>query len=499
VMSQGKTGAVLSYLNIIFKNIVTFMYTPFLLRYVGQADYGLFQMTNSVIMSLSLLSMGFSSAYVRFYMMYKVHNYNSKIKKLNALYIIIFSLISFVALIIGLLLVANTNNIYSQSLNNHELELTKRLMLVMVLNVAITFISSVFDSNITVNEKFIFQQGRQLMQTFLVPMICVPLVLLGVGVISIVLTQLLVTFVFFVLNVRYCLTTLGMKFEFYDLPFSLLKQLAIFSLYIFLNQIVDLINNNMPNFILGITQGARMVATFAIAIQVKNMFFMLSTSLSSIFVPKVNAMVNEKVGTEKLTDIMIKVGRIQMLLLFFVLGGFIILGKFFVKVWAGNENSGAYYLVILMVLPSIIPLSQNLGIEIQKAMNKHKFRSVVYIIFALINILVTYWGSIYFGLIGASIGYVISVVFATGIFMNWYYYKRIHLNIKRYWVETSKVVFPFIVSTLSLFILRLYTGVNSMSAFVIFGVLYVFVYLFLFFKFTANEYEKNIFLEIIKR
>ena len=71
--SQRKYGAMLSYLNIIIKNLINFIYTPLLLRLAGQNEYGLFQMTNSVAMSLSLLSMGFSSAYVKFYMTYKVN------------------------------------------------------------------------------------------------------------------------------------------------------------------------------------------------------------------------------------------------------------------------------------------------------------------------------------------------------------------------------------------------------------------------------------------
>lgn len=499
MISQRKTGAILSYLNIIAKNIVNFLYTPFLLRYVGQSDYGLFQMTNSVMISLSLLSMGFSSAYIRFYMVYKVHNEEKKIRKLNSLYIIIFSIISVLALIIGLVLVINTNKIYGRSLSYRELELTKYLMLVMVLNVSIAFISSVFDSNITVNEKFVFQQGRQLIQTFIVPAICIPLVLLGVGVLSMVVTQLLVTVLFLILNIKYCLTKLNMRFYFHDLPFDLLKELSLFSFYIFLNQIVDLANNNAPNFILGITRGAKMVATFAIAIQIKNMFFMLSTSLSGIFVPKVNAMVNEDYGTKELTDIMIKVGRIQMSLLFFVLGGFIAIGKFFVQIWAGDENIEAYYLIILMVLPSIIPLSQNLGIEIQRAMNKHKFRSIVYLLFAVLNIAITFFGSIHYGLIGASVGYVITILLANGLLMNWYYLVKMHLDMKRYWLETVKVTVPFVITTLLMLVLQLYVNVESLSRFLAFGILYVIIYIVIYLRFIANKYEKNLLLSYIRR
>ncbi|WP_300560913.1 oligosaccharide flippase family protein [Companilactobacillus sp.] len=497
--NQRKLGAVLSYINIIAKNLVTFLYVPFLLRFVGQSNYGLFQMTNSVMVSLSLLSMGFSSAYVKFYITYKVNKQYDQLKKLNALYLILFGGISLVALIIGGILVLNTGAIFGRSLNASEIRLTTYLMAIMVFDVAITFISSVFDSNITVNEQFIFQQSRQLMQTFLVPIICIPLVFMGVGVLSIEITQISVTILFLIINVNYCLKKLNMRFDFTNVDFSLLRDLGLFSFFIFLNQIVDLVNNNVPNFILGMFQGAKMVATFAIAVQVKNMFFMLSTSLSSVFVPKVNQLVNLDKSKTVLTDLMIKVGRMQMALLFFVLGGFIVVGKFFVRIWAGAENIEAYYLIILMVLPSIIPLCQNVGIEIQRAMNKHIFRSIVYVVFAIVNIVITVVGSIYFGLIGASLGYVITILCANGIAMNWYYSKKMGLEIGRYWSETTKILVPFVVATIPLMLVQNSVVVDSLTRFIIFGLVYSVIYIAIYLKFTINSTEKQLLLGFFKR
>lgn len=498
-MSQRKSGAILSYLNIIAKNLVAFLYVPFLLKYVGQSDYGLFQMTNSVMLSLSLLSMGFASAYVKFYISYKVKGDYEQLKKLNALYLILFGFISVIALIIGSIIVINTKAIFGRSLDLSEIRVMKYLMSIMVLDVSITFISTVFDSNITVNEKFIFQQSRQLMQTFLVPIICVPMVFMGMGVISIEVTQILITTIFLFLNVNYCLKKLNMTFDFSDLDFSLLKKLGTFSFFLFLNQIVDLINNNAPNFILGIFQGAKMVATFSIAVQFKNMFFALSTALSSVFVPKVNRLVNLNQSTTELTNLMIKVGRIQMAILLFVLGGFIVVGKFFVRLWAGSENTEAYYLIILMVFPSILPLCQNIGIEIQRAMNKHIFRSIVYIIFAVVNIVITIFGSIYFGLIGASLGYVITILCANGIAMNWYYSKKMGLEIGRYWSETTKILVPFAVATIPLMFVQNSIVVNSFTRFVIFGLVYSAIYVAFYLKFTINNTEKQLLLGFFKR
>ncbi|SMH69112.1 Putative membrane protein involved in the export teichoic acid [Latilactobacillus curvatus] len=490
--SQRKIGAVLSYFNIVLKNIVNFLYTPFLLRYVGQGDYGLFQMTNSVMISLSLLSMGFSSAYVKFYISYKVKKDQEKINKLNALFLLLFLTISFIALIIGGGLIANINLFFGASLSSRELRLTKYLMVVMVLSIAITFISSVFDSNITVNEQFAFQQSRQLIQTLLVPVICIPLVLLGVGVLSIVLTQFIVTLIFLIINVNYCIRKLEMSFNFNKLPIGLLKSLTAFSFFIFLNQMVDIVNNNSPNFILGMFKGARLVATFAIANQIKNMFFMLSTSLSSIFVPQINILVNKDEGKDELTNLMIKVGRIQSAILFCVVGGFISIGRYFVLIWAGKENLDAYLLVIVMVLPSIIPLSQNVGIEIQRAMNKHIFRSIVYSIFAVINIIVTIIGIKYIGLMGAALGYVISILLANGILMNWYYQVKMNLNMKKYWRMTTGILIPFFVATGVSLLIGNIIEVNSLVKFIIVGLIYLIIYSIIYLKFIATDYERNL-------
>ena len=60
--SQRKAGALLGYANILAKNLVNLVYTPMLLSYVGQADYGVFQSSNSFVFSLTLLSFGFSEA-----------------------------------------------------------------------------------------------------------------------------------------------------------------------------------------------------------------------------------------------------------------------------------------------------------------------------------------------------------------------------------------------------------------------------------------------------
>ena len=41
--NQRRIGVILGYINIVTKNLVNLAYTPMLLAFIGQADYGVFQ------------------------------------------------------------------------------------------------------------------------------------------------------------------------------------------------------------------------------------------------------------------------------------------------------------------------------------------------------------------------------------------------------------------------------------------------------------------------
>ena len=497
--SQRKSGAFLAYFNIILKNLVIFLYTPFLLRYLGQSEYGLYQMTNSVITSLSLLSMGFSGAYIRFYTRSRIAKDEEGIKQLNGMYLLLFMGMGVIAIILGGILVTNTELIFENSFTPDQLRTTKLLMSIMVLNIALTFPSSVFDSNIMVHEQFLFQQTRQIMQTILLPVLTIPLVMLGFQSVSIVVVQTFITIVFLLLNMQYAIRKLGMRFKFRNLPFHMLAEVATFSFFIFLNQIVDLVNNNVPSFIVGIYSGPEDVATYAVAMQIKSLFFMLSVTLSNVFIPYVNNLVSKGATSETLTNLMIRVGRIQLIVLTFIFGGFVTVGKYFINVWAGNENELAYYLIILMVLPVLVPLSQNVGIEIQKAMNKHYFRSVVYISFAIANIVITVIGVQLFGLVGSIMGYVFSIVFANGVMMNWYYSKKMFLNVGLFWRGISKIIISCVLLIIFFQFVQIIYPITSLIDFLVYGILYVAFYVFIFFKIIGNKQEINSILGFIKK
>ncbi|MCB5654405.1 polysaccharide biosynthesis protein, partial [[Ruminococcus] gnavus] len=83
---------------------------------------------------------------VRFYSRYRVKDDQEGIAKLNGMFMIVFTVIAMIALLAGGILVSNVNNLFSKSLTVSEIDTARILMLLMVINLAISFPSSVFDS-----------------------------------------------------------------------------------------------------------------------------------------------------------------------------------------------------------------------------------------------------------------------------------------------------------------------------------------------------------------
>ena len=65
-MNQRRWGAVLSYVNIILTVVVGLLYTPLMLRLLGQSEYGLYSLIGSVVGYLSVLDMGLGNTLVRY-------------------------------------------------------------------------------------------------------------------------------------------------------------------------------------------------------------------------------------------------------------------------------------------------------------------------------------------------------------------------------------------------------------------------------------------------
>ena len=66
MINQLKAGAALNYVSIMLNMVVGLVYTPYMLRMLGQSEYGLYSLAASIIAYLTVLDLGFGNAIVRY-------------------------------------------------------------------------------------------------------------------------------------------------------------------------------------------------------------------------------------------------------------------------------------------------------------------------------------------------------------------------------------------------------------------------------------------------
>lgn len=154
--NQLKAGVILSYLSMAVNYVIGIVYTPIMLRLLGQSEYGLYNLVSSVVSYLSLFTFGLDSAYVRFYSRYKVEDNEHDIAKLNGMFLIVFSILGIVALVAGVFLVANTRTILGENLTSSEQHTANILMTILGANLVLQ-VSAGVPRYTTANERYAFQ------------------------------------------------------------------------------------------------------------------------------------------------------------------------------------------------------------------------------------------------------------------------------------------------------------------------------------------------------
>ena len=505
VKKQIRLGAILSYVQMAISIIIGIVYTPIMIRKLGQSEYGLYTTAASMISMLTVLSLGFGSGYLKYYAKYKSKNDNDSIFKLNGLFLLVFAIIGIVALIMGLFLTFNLKLVYSEGLTVDEYKIAKVLMLLLTINLTISFPMSVFNTIISANEKFIFQKLVEMGKTVLTPVLTLIMLFCGMKSIAVVITTLITAIIVDCANVTYVFKNLKQKFVFRNFERGIFRGLFVYTSFILINTIVKQVNWNVDKVLLGRFGGTLIVAVYAVGSTLHNYYETFSTSISNVFRTRVHLIVNTTLKDSEeqrnlLTDLFIRVGRLQFFVIGLIATGLIFFGyDFIVKFWVGSGYEDSYYVCLLLVLPASISLIQNIGIDVQRALDRHKFRSIAYLIMSVINIILTVVLCQIYGAIGAAIGTAISVFLVDGLVMNIYYHKKCNLNILTFWKKIARAAIGFVPPCILGFFINKFIPTSNVGLLILKIVLYTIIYCCSLWLLSLEKNEKQYIKNIIFR
>lgn len=444
-MNQRKVGIFLSYLNIILHAVIGFLYVPILLHYIGKSEYGLYQLMGSLIAYFGVMDFGLSAAVIRFYAKYRAEGNTTGMENILAISMRCYGIVSALALFIGGICYQFLDQIFAKSMTLGELAEAKEIFLLLLLNIVITLSTMVFRSVINAHEKFLFLKGMETVQLVLQPILVVLLLQRHPSAFTVAAVQTALNLGLSMARLFYCKAVLKVRIRFHSWDKELFREFKHLALSVFVVTLIDQVFWKTNQIILGIVDGTGAVAVYSLASIIYLNYMSLSLAISGVYLPYVTGMVARREPVSVLSRLFCQIGRWQYYLLALVATGFIIFGRQFIRLWAGEGFIDAYWITILIILPFTIDLIQNVGLSILQAMNRYDSRARVYFCTGLLNLFLAIPLAIRFGGIGCAFATGLSMFLGNGVVMNWFYKKYIGLDIPGFWRQIGRITIPVLL------------------------------------------------------
>lgn len=499
-VNELKAGSILTYVNLFISCIIPLFYTPIMLDILGQEEYGLYSLSNSVISYLSILTFGMGSAVIRYITKCRVDNDHEMLERTAGMFVFIYAILAGLVCFTGVVLTNFTGFFFGKGLSGNEIDKMKVLMVIMTLSTAFSFLSSVYASIINAYEKYIFRKTIDSLGTIAAPVLNLVVLIYGYASVGMALIGLIIQIVYLVLFVLYCAKKLNVRPRFRNMPLYLFWEIAGFSAFVFLSSLVDMLYWATDKVLIGALLGTAAVAVYNIGGTFTGMLQNMSSAISGVFGTRVTQIVLSEQPVEELSKLLIRIGRLQYLIVSFFLSGYIVFGRSFIRFWAGDAYAEAYYIGLMTMLPLAIPLIQNIAFATIVAQNKHRFRAGIYAAIAVVNVISTYLVLPYWGIIGAGACTAIAFLVGNGLIMNIYYYKVTKLDIPLFWKNILKMsIVPVLSCILSECFIHYILPINTIQIFIAYVIIFSGVFMFFTWKITMNEYEKWTFKDLIMK
>lgn len=494
MIESKKIGAVFSYIATVMNSLTSIFLTPFILSCLGDVEYGVYRTVQSLTGQLALISIGIGTVSSVFIAKFNARN-DEKVKEERENFLATAIGVAFIVAVLaftaGLVMFLFVDKIYANTMNAEQIKLVENMFLILVGNVALYLFRDVFVGIVHGYEKFTYSNFLKVARIVLRVIIILILLNMGMKALALVWCDFAITVLLLISDWIYCKCVLNLKIRFHYFDRGFFKTLFTFSLAMFLQTIVNQVNQNLSGVILGVMVKPELVTVYSLALTIYVAFNGISGSIASMFTPEAARLVQNNAGIDAYMDFVIKVGRIQNLVGMLVIGGFVSVGREFVRLWVGTGKDDVYGLSLLLMIPMSVALTLCGANSILDGLLKRMGRSIILFVTAILNVVFSIVLIKYIGYWGAAVGNAVSVVLGQIILMCIYYRRIFGFKPFSYFAGIMKGVLPAAVISVAVSYPFTYLDVSDFAKLVIKGVVVVAVYGVCMLLFGLNDREKK--------
>lgn len=495
---QIKVGAIVSYIAIFFNIATGLLYTPWMVRQIGVSDYGLYTLIVSFL-TYFLIDIGLGSAIARFIAKYRSEGQEEQINNLLGITTRIYLIIDLVIIIVLIAIYFFLAGIFKE-LTPDEIDKLKVIYVIAGFFSILSFPFTPVNGAMIAYERFLVLKLSDIAQKVLVIILMVSALLLGYGLFALVLVNGIVGFGIKLFKVIYLRkkTNIRINLRFFDK--KLAKELFSFSVWVFIIGIAQRLLLNIVPTILGIFSGSTQIAIFAIAMTLEGYTWTFAYALNGLFLPKVTRMITSGEDRGAVTNLMIRVGRIQLLVIGMLISGIVVLGRPFIVLWMGPDFEPSYYVALFLIVPGIVSLSQEIALTLLFVENEIKYRAVLFIAASVVSVIIGVLFAPSLGALGTAIGVGTALIICHVVGMNLVYARVLKLDIIRFFRSVHlQMLWPMVVSGLVSYLLQNYYPIDNWFSFLVSGAIFAGMFSALMWFFIMNREEKNLVFSLLTK
>lgn len=441
-------GSIVGYVAIAINILSGLLFTPWIIENLGQSQYGLFTLTNSLISFLTI-DFGLSTTVKSFLSKYRAENDEENIKRVLGIFYKLYFIIDSILLAAFVVVYFLAPHIY-QGLTSPEIESFKNCFLIFACYALFMLPSYVLDGIIYSYEQFVWDKTLSIVQKILYVVFVSLCICFDWGLYALVAINALSNIT--IIGIKYLLIRFKFKIKCSlrgEFSFKIAKPFLLYSFWTAVDSIAIHVSNSLAPSILGIVSDSNNIALFGLITTFTYYVRLLGNIFGQIFLPKLARYYEEgeEVFRKKLLHLATSIGRIQLIVITAIVVVFGCFGQEFVLIWMRGDTFylPSYYGILLVIVTYLIELPE---IILKSAM--YTTNNVKCIAIAAISRIVVFIGlsfvlSIYLGFFGAALSVFVSSAVYLGI-LNYFYLKKLKINLKSFFISTyAKIILSALI------------------------------------------------------
>lgn len=497
-MNQIKIGALIGYCSIALNFVLGLVYTPWMLHQIGISEYGLYSLS-AAFMSYFLLDFGLAQTMGRFLSVAVAKGDKQRVRTLMGTALRIYLTIDLIIFVVLSICFVFISEIFVK-LTPVELEKFKVVFCISAVCSLLSFPLLPVSGAMIAYQKFIPLKSFDFFQKVLTVFLTILFLLSGRGLYSLVLINGLVGVVFSFSKFFYVRNKIDIKYSLKMYDGSTAKSLFSFSIWVFIVVLAQRFVVNFCPTILAMRASTAQISIFSIATTLEANIWMFSQTLNGLFLPKVANLSLKESAVEEISNLMIRVGRIQLQLSGVVITGFIAFGMAFIRLWMGDDFTNSFWITVMMIAPGLVMFTESVAESLLYVKNEVRNRAIIFISSAILSCIVSFLLAPKYGALGCGVGILLTNIVCHIFAMNCVYSFKLNLQIGRFFKEChGRILLPLLSIMFIAIILQNFFSLDTWGRLGLAVVLYLILYILILWFVTMNKNEKDLILGFIRK